>query len=82
MKKSRLKNKYPKWPSQENCLAFEKIKNKCNNLLRKTKNVYFEKLSKNGNFATSKIFWNIVKPFVSNKCAISDEIITITADEN
>ena len=82
MKKSRLKNKYQKWPSQENCLAFEKIKNKCNNLLRKTKNVYFENRSKNVNFATSRTFQNIVRPVVSNKCVISDEIITIAADEN
>ena len=39
MNKSRLRNKYPKWPSRENFLAYKKVKNKCNTLTltRKTK---------------------------------------------
>ena len=34
MTKSRIKNRYLKWPSRENFLAYKKIKNKCNNLLK------------------------------------------------
>ena len=37
MNKSRLRNKYLKWPSPENFLAFETVKNKRNTLTGKTK---------------------------------------------
>ena len=53
MNKSRLRNKYLKWPSQVNFLAYKKVKNKCNTLTRKTKKRYFEHIAKNKNFATS-----------------------------
>ena len=82
MKKSRLRNKYLEWPSRENFLAYNKVKNKCNTLTRKTENRYFEYVAKNKNFATSKTFWNTVRPFATNKGTISDETIKIKAEEN
>ena len=82
MNKSRLRNKYPKWPSRENLLAYKKVKNKCNTLTRKTKKKYFKYVDKNKNFATSKTFWNTVRLFITNKGAISDENIKIKAEEN
>ena len=82
MKKSRLRNKYLEWPSREYFLAYNKVKNKCNTLTRKTKNRYFEYVAKNKNFATSKTFWNTVRPFATNKGTISDETIKIKAEEN
>ena len=56
MNKSRLRNKYLKWPSRENFLAYKKVKNRCNALTRKIKKRYFEYIAKNNNFATSKTF--------------------------
>ena len=53
MNKSRIKNKYLKWPSRENYLEYKKIKNKCNNLLKKSKKIYFQKLTGEGS-ASSK----------------------------
>ena len=82
MNKSRLRNKYLKWPSRENFLAYKKVKNKCNILTRKTKKRCFEYIAKNKNFATNKTFWNTVRPFITNKGAISDENIKIKAEEN
>ena len=82
MNKSRLRHKYLKWPSRENFLVYKKVKNKCSTLTRKTKKRYFEYIAKNKNFATSKTFWNTVRPFVTNKGAISDENIKIKAEEN
>ena len=82
MNKSRLRNKYLKWPFRENFLAYKKVKNKCNTLARKTKKRYFEYISKTNNFATSKTFWNTVRPFITNKATISDENIKIKAEEN
>ena len=58
------------------------MKNKCNLSTRKTKKRYFEYIAKNKNFATSKTFWNTVRPFITNKGTISDENIKIKAEEN
>ena len=44
MNRSKLKNRYTKWPSRENFLAFKKQKNICKNLNIKTKKKYFSKL--------------------------------------
>ena len=67
--KSRLRNKYLKWPSREN-------------FPRKTKKRYFEYVAKNKNFAMSKILWNTIRHFVTNNGRISDENIKIKAEEN
>ena len=37
MTKPRLRNKFLKWPSRENFLAYKKVKSKCNTLTKKTK---------------------------------------------
>ena len=58
------------------------MKNKCNTLTRKPKKRYFGYIAKNKNFATSKTFWNTVRPFITNKGTISDENIKIKAEEN
>lgn len=80
MSKSRIRNKYLEWPSRENFLAYKKIKNKCNNLVKKSKKQYFEKIS-HENSAQSKPFWNAVKPFMTNKGVISNESIVIKAKD-
>ena len=48
MNRSRFKNRYLKWPSRENSLAYTKVKNLCNSLNRKAKKTYFEKVTENG----------------------------------
>ena len=82
MNKSRLRNKYLKWPSRESFLAYKKVKNKCNTLTRKTEKINFKYIGKNKNFATNETFWNRVRPFITNKGTISDENIKIKAEEN
>ena len=75
MDKSRIKNKYLKWPSRENFLAYKKIKNKCNNLIKKSKKIYFQVHAGEGS-ATGKSFWKTVKAFISTKgTLLSDNII-------
>ena len=81
MNKSRLRNKYLKWPSRENFLVYKKVKNKCNTVTRKTKKRCFEYTAKNKNFATSRTFWNTVRPCMANKGTISDENIKIKVEE-
>ena len=80
MQKSKVRNKYLKWPSCENFLKYKKVKNKCNSLVRKSKKEYFQNVS-NANSSHSKSFWNAVKPFVSKKGAISIENIIIKAQK-
>ena len=63
MDKSRIKNMYLKWPSRENFLAYKKIKNKCNNLIKKSKKIYFQVHAGEGS-ATGKSFWKTFKPFI------------------
>ena len=65
MEKTRIRKKYLKWSSRENYLAYKKIKNKCNMLIRKTKQKYLIKIQLQR--VTSKTFWNAIKPFIRNK---------------
>ena len=74
MQKSKVWNKLLKWSSRENFLNYEKLKIKCNSLVRK----FFQNFS-NANSSHSKLFLNDVKLFVSNKGAISNENIIIKA---
>ena len=76
MDRSRYKNKYLKFPSRENFLNMKKMKNKCNSLCRKTKKNYFKKCTGNG-VSTNKKFWNLIKPFLTNKGTFANDLITI-----
>ena len=76
MHKSKLKNKYQKWPSRENFLALQKAKNYCNNLSKSTKRKYFEKVTKKC-FVNNRAFWNTVKPFLTNKGFLTNDNIVI-----
>ena len=76
MDRSRIKNKYLKWPSRENFLEFKKIKNLCKKLTIKAKKHYFSSFSTK-NVTSNKSFWDAVKPFFSNKNTDSHDAITI-----
>ena len=66
MNRSKLKNRYTKWPSRENFLAFKIQKNICKDFNKKTKKNYFSKITSNGVIG-NKQFWNTVKPFLTYK---------------
>ena len=55
--RSRIENKYNKWPSRENFLALKQIKNKGTNLTKTAKKQYFAKSAENKPL-TNKSFWN------------------------
>ena len=78
MSKSRIKSKYLKCSSRLNYLAYKKIKNKCNNLVKKSTKRYFQENAGEGS-ASSKSFWNTVKPFISSKGALPINDIIIEA---
>ena len=66
MKRSMYKNRYLKWLSHENFLAYKKVKNLRNTLNTKAKNTCFEKAIEN-EIMGSKRFQSTVKPFFSSK---------------
>ena len=76
MNRSKLKSRYTKWPSRENFLAFEKQKNICKNLNKKTKKNYFSKITSNGVMG-NKQFWNTVEPFLTSKGFLHNEDIAL-----
>ena len=83
MNKSCPKNRHLEWPSRKNFLGYKKGKGKCNNSLpRKTKRKYFANVGKTESSQTSRLFWNLVKHFITKKGAISNEKIVIKPEEN
>ena len=73
MTRSRLRNKYLKHKTEENRLLYTQQRNKCVCLLRKTKINYYENLDEK-DITDNKIFWETVKPLLSDKSINSDKI--------
>ena len=76
MNKSKIRNKYQKWPSRENFLVLKEAKKFCNKLTKSVKKAYFRKATGKG-FVNNKAFWNTVKPFLTNKGFLTNETIAI-----
>ena len=66
MIKFKPKNRYTKWPSRKNFVAFKKQNNFCNNLSKRIKKKYFTKSASNG-VTENKHFWNAVKRFQTSQ---------------
>ena len=80
MTKSRLRNKYNKWKSRENYLAFQKSKQKCKRLSKNAKNEHFSKATENG-IMTNKAFWKLAAPFLTNKQGSYGSAIVLKENE-
>ena len=74
--RSKLRNRYIKWPSRENFLDYKKAKNTCSNLSKFSQRSYFNKVTSKG-FVNNKAFWNTVKPFLTNQGFLTNENKTI-----
>ena len=66
MKWSKLKNKYNKKRNYENWSLYQKQRNYCFSILRKTIKGYFQKLDIKET-ADNKTFWKTVQPYLSDK---------------
>ena len=64
--RSWLKKKFNKNPTTENRIKFKKQRNKCVSIRKKAMKSHFKEATKNG-MMSNKEFWNLVKPFLSNK---------------
>ena len=79
MTRTRLKNKFRKEDTEENKKAYNKQRNYCLKLVRKTKKDFYNNLDVK-KITDNKQFWKTVKPFFSNK-VINNEKITLIENE-
>ena len=78
----RLKRRLNKHPSKQNEVAFKKQRNRCVTLRKKAIKNHFKRVTSNG-LMSNKAFWDLVKPFLSNKGVLAgtdmvkdDKIVT------
>ena len=76
MIRSKLRNKLNKEKSLSAKIAYNKQRNFCTSLLRRTKREYYSKLNPN-DIIDNKKFWKTVKPFFSDKAVSTDSISLI-----
>ena len=74
--RSRLHNKFCKSPSKENKALYKKQRKKCVSLRRKSIKKYFNDITNYG-IATNRNFWNLIKPFLTNKRHLNHQDIII-----
>ena len=80
MKRSRLRNKYLKNHSHENKMKYNRQRNYCVSLIRKTKKEFFGNIETK-DIVNTKRFWQTVKPLFSDK-SVSNEKITLIENDN
>ena len=80
MIRSKLRNKLNKEKTLLSKTAYNKQRNFCTSLLRRTKKEYYGKLNPN-NITDNKKFWKTVKPFFSDKAVTTDNIAIIDNNE-
>ena len=80
MKRSRLRNKFLKNKNAQNNLLYNRQRNYCVSLIRKTKKAYFNSIETD-NIVNGKKFWKTVKPFLTDKGTVSNKITLIENNE-
>ena len=80
MKRSALENKYLRNNTTENNIHYKKQKNFCSRLYKKEREKFYSNLEVN-NITDNKTFRKTVKPFLSDKCALSSRISLVSGDE-
>ena len=73
MKRSRLRNNFLRNRTEENKILYNRQRNYCVSLLRKSKRGYYENLNIE-TVTDNKLFWKSVKPLLSDKSRIRDRI--------
>ena len=76
---NRLKKKFNKNPTKENENNFKRQRNKCVSLRRKAIKQHLKKATENG-LVSNRAFWNLVKPFLSNKGGLASNDIALVKD--
>ena len=79
MKRSRLKNRFTKISTDENCLACKTQRDLCVKILRENKKSYYAKIDTKA-VCDNKRFWKVVKPLFSNKVQTSSCITLLESN--
>ena len=79
MNRTRLRNKFLKSRSFEDKAAFNKQKNYCMSLVRKTKADYYSNLN-HKKVVDNKSFWKYITPHFSDKSSSFDKITLVEKD--
>ena len=80
MHRSRLRNKFLRERTKESKVAYNKQRNICVSLLRKSKRDYFANLDTKIMKGNRK-FWKTVNPLFSGKCYSKESISLISKDD-
>ena len=80
MHRSRLQSKYRKLPTPNNRLDYQKQRNKCVAIRRKAVNEQFSIVSSGGK-VSNKDFYKLVKPYLTNKGAVTNNDTTLVNDD-
>ena len=78
--RARLKRRLNKHPSKQNEVAFKKQRNRCVALRKKAIKNHFKRATSNG-LMSNKAFWDLVKPFLSNKGVLAGTDISLIKDD-
>ena len=78
--RARLKRRLNKHPSKQNEVAFKKQRNRSVALRKKAINNHFKRVTSNG-LMSNKAFWDLVKPFRSNKGVLAGTYISQIKDD-
>ncbi len=78
--KSRLKRRLNKNPTPENRRNFKKQRNKCVSLRKRAMKNHFKEATRNG-VLSNKEFWDLVKPFLSNKGGLISSDISLVKND-
>ena len=80
MKRSRLRNIFLKPKTESEKIAYDKQRNHCVGLTRKTKKDYYSNLDEKCAIDNKKL-WKTVKPFLSDKTMMDDNITLVENNE-
>ena len=80
MKRSKLTNTFNKRKYSENWQNYKRQRNICSNILKSTKKTFFETLNIN-EITDNRKFWKTVKPFFTDKCKTTNNIILTEKNE-
>ena len=80
MKRSKLRSAFNKKKSSENWQNYKRQSNIYSNILKSTKKTFFETLNIN-EVTDNRKFWKTVKPFFTDKCKTTNNIILTEKNE-
>ena len=78
--RSRLKRRFNRNPTAENRTKLKKQRNKCVSIRKKAMKNHFKEATKNGTMS-NKEFWDLVKPFLSNKGGLTSSNISLVKND-